>query len=136
MEENKDFDLEDIMEELSSHIEDMLEDVLADQVESAVACALQDVLPEALNESFSDFEFVLADGTIARPRQHMKLFSPDKSKLLLCYGGLRVDGSSLMVQTRISSWEEIAHYQSREEATETLVKVKNAMESNLTLFEL
>lgn len=61
---------------------------------------------------------------------------PYKSKLLICYGGLRVDGSSLMIQTRISSWEDIAYYQSREEAIEALLKVKNAMESGVSTFEL
>ena len=136
MEENKNFDLDSIMDELSSRLEDMIEDALIDQIDSAVTCAVQDAMPEALGESFSDFEFVLKDGTIVRPSQHMKVFSPDKSKLLICYGGLRVDGSSLMIQTRISSWENIAYYQSREEAIEALLKVKNAMESGVSTFEL
>ncbi|MBQ2766836.1 MAG: hypothetical protein IJF49_02030 [Clostridia bacterium] len=136
MEENKNFDLDTIMDELSSRLEDMIEDALIDQIDDAVTCAVQDALPEALGESFSHFEFVLSNGTIVRPRQHMKLFSPDKSKLVICYGGLRVDGSTLMVQTRISSWESIAYYQSREEAIEALAKVKNAMDSNLTICEL
>ncbi len=136
MEENKNFDLDSIMDELSSRLEDMIEDALIDQIDSAVTCAVQDAMPEALGESFSDFEFVLKDGIIVRPKQHMKVFSPDKSKLLICYGGLRVDGSSLMIQTRISSWESIAYYQSREEAIEALLKVKNAMESGVSTFEL
>ena len=136
MEENKNFDLDSIMDELSSRLEDMIEDALIDQIDSAVTCAVQDAMLEALGESFSDFEFVLKDGTIVRPKQQMKVFSPDKSKLLICYGGLRVDGSSLMIQTRISSWENIAYYQSREEAIEALLKVKNAMESGVSTFEL
>ncbi|MBP3568392.1 MAG: hypothetical protein J6K04_04410 [Lachnospiraceae bacterium] len=136
MKENKNFDLDSIMDELSSRLEDMIEDALIDQIDSAVTCAVQDAMPEALRESFSDFEFVLKNGTIVRPKQHMKVFSPDKSKLLICYGGLRVDGSSLMIQTRISSWENIAYYQSREQAIEALLKVKNAMESGVSTFEL
>lgn len=136
MEENKNFDLDSIMDELSSRLEDMIEDALIDQIDSAVTCAVQGTMPEALGESFSDFEFVLKDGTIVRPKQHMKVLSPDKSKLLTCYGGLRVDGSSLMIQTRISSWENIAYYQSREEAIEALLKTKNAMESGVSTFEL
>ena len=136
MEENKNFDLDSIMDDLSSRLEDMIEDALIDQIDSIVTCAVQDAMPEALGESFSDFEFLLKDGTIVRPKQHMKVFSPDKSKLLICYGGLRVDGSSLMIQTRISSWESIAYYQSREEAIEALLKVKNAMESGVSTFEL
>lgn len=132
MEENKNFDIDTIIDELSARLEDMIEDVLVHQIDSAV----QNSFPEALGESLSDFEFVLTDGTIVRPRQRMKLFSPDKSKLVLCYGGLRVDGSSLMVQTRISSWENIANYQTKEEAIEALIRVKNAMDTNLSIYEL
>ncbi|MBR5858935.1 MAG: hypothetical protein IKZ05_03345, partial [Clostridia bacterium] len=105
-------------------------------VDSAVTCAVQDAMSEALGESFSDFEYILKDGTIVRPKQRMKVFSPDKSKLLICYGGLRVDGSSLMIQTRASSWENIAYYPNKEEAIEALLKVKNAMESGVATFEL
>ncbi len=136
MEENKTFDLDDIIDEMTNRVEDIVEDAIADQVEDAVIGALQNILPEVLSECFVDFEFVLNDGTIVKPKQHMKLFSPDKSKLLLCYGGLRVDGTSLMVQTRISCWESIAAYQSRAEAIEALAKVKKAMEDNLSVFEL
>lgn len=130
------YDLDTITDELSSRIEDMIEDALIDQIEDAVTNAVQEVLSEALSESFSAFEFVLNDGTIVRPRQYMKLFSPDKSKVLLCYGGLRVDASTLMIQTRISSWESIASYKNREEAIEALAKVKKAMEDNLPSFDL
>ncbi len=136
MEDNTVFDFDTIMDELSVRLEDVIEEVLVEQIDNAVTRAVQDAFPEALSESFSDFVFILKDGTIARPRQRMKLFSPDKSKLLLCYGGLRIDGSSLMVQTRISSWESIAYYNSKEEAVEALIKVKNAMDANLSIFEL
>ena len=136
MAENEKFELDDIVDELTNRVEDIVEDVIADQVEDAVICALQDILPEVLKECFSEFEFMLADGTVVKPKQHMKLFSPDKSKLLLCYGGLRVDGTSLMVQTRISCWKSIATYPSREEAIEALAKVHRAMEDNLSVFEL
>ncbi len=124
------------MDELASRIEDAVESAMEDQITDAVTCALQDVLPEVLGESFADFEFVLPNGTIVRPRQYMKLLSPDKTKLLLCYGGLRVDGETLMVQTRVSSWEAIAVYASREEAVEALVKVKDAMDAHQEMLEL
>lgn len=136
MDENRDFDLDTLVDELSARFEDMMEDLLTDQLENAAYRAVQDAVPEALKEGLSDFEFVLTDGTIVRPRQHMKIFSPDKAKLLLCYGGLRVDGCTLIVQTAISRWESIASYQSREEAMEALLKVKNAMESELPALEL
>lgn len=136
MNENKNFNFNDIIEELSSRLEDMLEDAFADQLEDAVLCAVQDALPEALNESFMDYEFILKDGTVVKPRQYTKVLSPDKSRLLPCYGGLRVDGTTLMVQTRISCWDSIAYYSTREEAIEALLKVKNAMENHLPIIEL
>ena len=140
------FDYDGIVEELANRVENMLtdqiedatcvlQDVLTNQIEDTT-CDLQDVLSEAMTECFSDFEFVLTDGTVVKPIQRMKLFSPDKSKLLLCYGGLRVDGSTLMIQTRASCWESIASYQNREEAIESLTKVKKAMDENLTVYEL
>ena len=136
MVENKNIDMDEIVEEISSRLEDMIEDALVDQVEDAVTNAVQDVFEEALSTSLSRFEFVLSDGTLIRPRKQMQLLSPDKTKLLLCYGGLRVDGTSLLVQTRASSWDCIAHYNSKEEAVETLIKVKNAINSNTEIFEL
>ena len=123
MEENQNFDLDGMMDELSSRLEDMIEEILVDQVESAVTCAAQDVFDEALHTSLSRFEFVLTDGTIVRPRQSAKILSPDKTKMLPCYGGFRVDGSTLIVQTSTTCWESIAVYKTKEEATEALKKV-------------
>lgn len=133
---NHEFDVDSIINELSDSIESALEDILTDRVEDAVVRSLHDALPEALSESLSAFEAVLPDGTLIRPRRHMKLLSPDQSKLLLCYGGLRVDGCTLMVQTRISCWETIAAYPSREEAVAALLKVKNAMDAGVSSYEL
>ena len=129
---SEEFDLDEVL----SRIEDAVENAVTDQIEDAVNGALQDFLPETLEECFADFEFVLLNGTIVRPRRHMKVLSPDKTKLLLCYGGLRVDGCSLVVQTRISCWEAIAVYQSREEAAQALVRVKNAMDAGVETLEL
>lgn len=129
---SEDFD----MDELASRIEDAVESAVEDQIADAVTCALQDILPEVLGESFADFEFALPNGTVVRPRQYMRLLSPDKTKLLLCYGGLRVDGRSLVVQTRVGSWETIAVYPSREGAVEALVKVKDAMDAHQEMLEL
>ena len=132
----EDFDFDEMMDKLSDRLENVVEDVLEDQVEDIVRGAVLDVVDEALHASLSRFEFVLTDGTIVRPRQGMKLLSPEKTKMLLCYGGLRVDGSSLMVQTGATCWEFIAHYPSKEEAVEALMKVKKAMDDDLTVFEM
>lgn len=127
MEENKTFDIDSFMENLSSKLEDMIEDILVDQVESAVTCAVQDVFEEALHTSLSRFEFVLSDGTIVRPRQYAKIVSPDKTKMLPCYGGFRVDGCTLIVQTSATCWESIAVYKSKEEAIKTLERIKDTL---------
>lgn len=136
MEENKNYDLDSIMEELSIQLEDMIEGVIIDQVDSAVTSAIQDVLPGALYEGLSSLEFVLKDGTIIRPKQHMKVLSPDKSRLCVCYGGVRVDGSCLVMQTGIGRWEMFTGYRSREEALAALTKIKEAMESGVSICEL
>ncbi len=133
---SEEFDMDELMDEMAARIEDAVESAVEDQMADAVVNAVQDTLPEVMGECFADFEFVLPNGTIVRPRQYMKLLSPDKSKLLLCYGGLKVDGTTLMVQTRISCWETIAVYQSREEAVEALQKVKNAMDAHVDTLEL
>lgn len=127
MEENKSFDLDGLMEELSSKLEDMIEDILVDQVESAVTCAVQDVFEEALHASLSRFEFVLTDGTVVRPRPLAKIVSPDKTKMLPCYGGFRVDGCTLIMQTSATCWEHIAVYTSKEEAIQALERITEAL---------
>ena len=127
MEENKSFDMDSFMEELLSKIEDTIEDILKDEVESAVTSALQAALEEASQNSLSRFEFELTDGTVVRPRQLPKIISPDKTKMLPLYGGVRVDGSSLIIQTSATGWERIASYQSKEGAVKVLEKIKEAL---------
>ena len=133
---NEEFDMDELMDEMAARIEDAVESAVEDQVSGAIIDAVQESLPEVMGECFADFEFVLPNGTIVKPRQYMKLLSPDKTKLLLCYGGLKVDGTTLLVQTRVSSWEAIAVYESREEAVEALLKVKNAMDAHLETLEM
>lgn len=133
--ENKQFDPADIdalMEEIEERIEDMVYDHLAGSVENVI----QNNLKEILSEALSEMEITLSNGAVIRPPKHMKLLSPDKTKMLLCYGGLRVDGCTLMVQTRISCWEAIYAYPTREEAIKAFEKVKNAMISGAEICEL
>ena len=140
MEENLTFDVNELAETmaelLSVELADSLEHAVMDNLESAI----HNALPEALQEFFCDFEFALKDGTVVHPRQHMMLLSPDKTKYVSCYGGLRVDetslGPALIVQTRISSWEIVARYPNKEEAVADLLKVKNAMDEGLSTLEL
>lgn len=123
METNQNLDTEKIIVEISEKLESVIEDLIADQVESAV----QDVLEEALHASLSRFEFVLKDGSIVRPRQVAKIISPDKTKMLPCYGGFRVDGLCLIVQTSATCWERIAEYKSKDEAVNALNRVIEAL---------
>ena len=140
MEENAAFDVNELAEAmvelLSVELADALELAVTDKLESVI----HNALPEALQEFFGDSEVVLKDGTVVKPRQHMMLMSPDKTKYLSCHGGLRVDetslGPALIVQTRISSWELIARYSNKEEAVADLLKVKKAMHDGMSMLEL
>ena len=123
MEANQNLDTEKIIEELSTKLEDVIEDIISDHVESAV----QDVLEESLHSSLSRFEFVLTEGTVVRPKTVAKVISPDKTKMLPCYGGLRVDGLSLIVQTSATCWERIAEYKSKEDAVNALKRMIDAL---------
>ena len=143
MEENKNFDLDSIIHELSANLEDMIENAVADHIESAVASAIEDTLPnaleeilsEALNDAISNFEFVLPNGSVIRQRPRMKLLYPNKSRLMPCYGGLHINGTCLMVQIAPSNWDGIA-FPTKEDALAAFEKVKNAMNDGVTLLEL
>ncbi len=139
---------EELKEAIGSVIEETLEEKLSDFKDDFVdeiSDDLSDLIEAALSECLSDFEFHLSDGTVVKHRSRMKLLSPDKTKLLLCYGGLKVDkckwngapkGWALWVQTRSCSWDVIAMYSEKEDAIAVLQKVKDAMENKIDLFEL
>jgi hypothetical protein len=141
---DREFDMDEWMDELEDRVEEavqnaaenVVDDLLEDRLEEAVFDAVQQAMPEILGESLARFEFQLKDGTIVRPREQTKVLSPDKSKLLLCYGGLRVDGKSLIVQTRLSCWEWIADYPDREAAIAALNRLRLAIEAGEKLVEL
>jgi len=140
--------MEELMDELSERLEDIAEDavmnaaedamngLLEERLDDAVFGALQHNLSEALNECLSGFEFVLKDGTLVHPRQQTKVLSPDGSKLLICYGGLKVDGTTLLVQTRLTCWESIAVYTDREAAIAALKQIQEGMEIGENLIRL
>ena len=142
MTENKNFDMDEILDELSSQIEDMVEDAVEDHIQDFANAELVDMVGKMVQDALDNLtgngcKFVLNDGTVIKTKERMRIFSPDKSKMLLLYGGLRVDGTSLMVQTGPgSNYEYIACYKTREEAIATLVRVSEAMEAGLTKFEL
>lgn len=126
--------LEEFESSLSDTIKDVTEDGLEDILEDILYCAVSDILPEVISECLSEIKF--ANGTIAKVKQRMKLMNKEKSKVILCYGGLRVDGTRLLVQTRNCSWETIETYTTREDAIDALGAVCTAMEEGFSLFEL
>ncbi len=131
------------MDELQSMIEDALEnmkcdllDEMAESVQEAVNDSLSEIVTESLEAYFASHTFALSDGTVIQPKEYLKVLSPDKRKLLPCYGGLKVDGKTLVIQTRISSWQSLCWYDTEEEAVSALLKIKEAMQSGEKYLEL
>lgn len=56
--------------------------------------------------------------------------------MFVCYGGLKVDGLTLFVQTRVDCWQPIHVYETQEEAIQALDKVKKAMMDGLDFLDL
>ena len=151
---------DDMLEELSDRLEEKLNDTFLDDISDEIADRLEERIDEAISDSASEFfaegieefleahQFVLRDGTIVQSRQRTKVLSPDKKKLLNCYGGLRVEnaekysrnsaqkGWGLAVQTRISSWELIGVYEHEADAIAALMKVENAIVEGAVVVEL
>lgn len=150
-------------EQAYNEIQDAIDDVLEDAVNDALDNAMDDfresmeeVVTETVSSSvenavrniFSDLEFIFPDGTHVIPREKMRLSSPDKTRVLLCYGGLRVEdtgkfggncypiGWALSVQTRIDCWDVIYVYPTKTEAVAALEKVNEAIISGAEFFEL
>lgn len=118
---------------------------LRDETVAEISEGLTEIVAEAVNECLSSLEFCLSDGTKVTTKPKMKLLSPEKDKLLLCYGGLRVDKGNwngapdawlLWVQTRISCWDIIASYAEKEDAIAALERVRSAMENGVETLEL
>lgn len=64
------------------------------------------------------------------------VLSPDKKTLLSCFGGLRVDGCTLQVQTENDGWSLLYAYNNPEEALSDLQKIKDAMQKGEIYLEL
>lgn len=142
---------EDMREELSDIVEasvesaveaafeEKLEDIsweLREQVQDAISDNISEFFAEGIDVFLANHQFLLKDGTVIQTRPKTKVLSPDKKKLLICYGGLKVDGFSLIVQTRISSWDTLYAYDNEADVIEALEKVKDAIERGDALIEL
>ena len=113
MEDNS-FDISEIADEISCEVAD------------AVEAAVHDALPEALRMCIAE---------LLQPKPRTMVLSNDKTKYISCYGGLRIDGTQLMIQTGYASWDRF-HYATKEEAKENLLKIKKAMDEGLESIEL
>jgi hypothetical protein len=138
-EENLDEIMSAVEDAVKSAVEDKFEE-LADELRVAVDETLSDNVSEYFSEGIeqflADYQFVLKDGTVVQARNKTRVMSPNKKKVFTCYGGLRVDGKTLTVQTRISSWEWLCVFETEEEAVETLQKVSAGIEQGVSLIEL
>ena len=128
--------LDDKMDDLADEIADQMEDRIQDIVDEAVSDSITEYFSEGIEQFLSNHQLVLKNGTTLQMRQKTRVMSPDKKKVLICYGGMRVDGKTLLIQTRISCWERICSYETEEEAIEALQKVNAAIEEGLSLIEL
>ena len=131
------------MDELRCVIEDAMEnmigelqDQIAESAQEAVNDSLSEIVAEALESFFSSHSFTLPDGTAFQAKERLKVLSPDKKKLLPCYGGLKVDGKTLVIQTRISSWQSLCWYNTEEEAVAALLRIRDAMQAGEAYLEL
>ena len=132
-----------IRDEIQRMIEDALEnmkdgflDEMGESVQEAVNDSLSEIVSEALESFFAFHTLTLSDGTMIQSKEHLRVLSPDKRKLLPCYGGLKVDGKTLVIQTRISSWQSLCWYDTEEKAVEALLRIKDAMQSGIKYLEL
>ena len=152
MSENEKIDVGELLDEMEDRLREMIEDAVtnavedavedtinlevADAVEYSVKDAVASAVQDCIEDVISRLEFVLPDGTQVKRGQQTYVLSPDKSKMLCCRGGLRVDGTCLMIQDGVTCWRDIAVYPSREEAIQALDKVKNAMLAHMEIIEL
>jgi hypothetical protein len=130
---------EDSIKDMFEEIRDALEELVSG-IEEAVDEAVMGSFPESFVEGWEQFmadhTFVKKDGTVVQGWPVTRVLSPDKKKQLNCYGGLKVDGRTLIVQTRISSWEPLCTFESEEAAVEALKKISEAMKRGETFIEL
>lgn len=138
---------EECLDEIREYIEEVLGDALenkfenlADEmretIEEASYSSISQAFEDGIEQFLSTHEFKLSDGTIIQSRPMTKVVNPDKTKLLICYGGLRVDGCSLIVQTGLSCWETLYCFDSPNAAIDAFKKVAEAIKQRTPMLEL
>lgn len=132
---NDEFDVNELVEMIQDAVENAMTDAV-DEIMATVEDSVEASVQNAIQNMLSDFDFTLPNGVHVSPRKKLSVTSPDKTKVLVCYGGIRVDGVSLFIQTRVDCWEEICTYPTKEEAVQALEKVKNAIKNGLEFLDL
>ena len=128
--------MEEKMADLADSIADELDGRLQDIIEEAISDSIIEFFSEGIEEFLSNHQFTLKDGTVLQTRQKTRVVTPDKKRVLICYGGMRVNGRSLQMQTRISSWETFWNYETEEQAIEALQKMNAAIDQGLSMIEM
>lgn len=154
--QNEIADMQSMLEESKNKIaaQSTLEDTkaeIADMLEDKVQEAVNDSISEFFSEGMADFlgthSIMDEKGMVLTTKQRTKVLSPDKKKLLTCYGELKVEdtanlngvlpkGFGLSVQTRISSWEVLYVYETEEEAINDLIRINTAIKAGEPIIEL
>lgn len=122
-----------------------LPEEVREEWEEFIECTVASSVRNAVRNILADMECILPDGTHINS---LRLTSPDKTRVLLCYGGLRVedtsqfsgqhypDGWGLVVQTGMDNWDMLYVYPTKDEAIAALERVKNALDDHLDALDL
>ena len=128
--------IEEKMDDFSDSIAEELDGRFQDIIEKAVNDSIIEFFSEGIEEFLSSHQLALKDGTILQMKQKMRAMTPDKKRVLICYGGMRVVGTSLQIQTRISCWETFWNYETEEQAIAALQKMNAAIDRGLSMIEM
>ncbi len=131
----QDDSIRDMFEEIKAALEELVGGI-EEAVDEAVMGSFPESFVEGWEQFMADHSFVKKDGTVVQGWPVTRVLSPDKKKQLNCYGGLKVDGPTLIVQTRISSWEPLYTFESEEAAVEALKKISEAMQRGDSFIEM
>lgn len=130
-----DEELDEIMNGIQDAVENAMTDVVEDLIGN-IGNSVQASVQNAIENMLASFEFTLPNGVKVTPIKKLTVTSPDKTRMFVCYGGLKVDGLTLLVQTRVDCWQPIHVYETQEEAIQALDKVKKAMVDGLDFLDL
>lgn len=130
-----DEELDEIMNGIQDAVENAMTDVVEDLIGN-IGDSVQASVQNAIENMLASFEFTLPNGVKVTPIKKLTVTSPDKTRMFVCYGGLKVDGLTLLVQTRVDCWQPIHVYETQEEAIQALDKVKKAMMDGLGFLDL